>query len=218
MRPSNIPARRIVAFVEPEITLGELVCTDTSPFGTRGLAGLRSEQTKEEKYIYIYIYIYIHTYIYIYIYMYTLGDPAADLLHVGPRRHRRRGALGHGPPGGGYDSTSIRENGKGGMRKGGIGQVNRNTQQTNTNKLDFPIPPFLIPPFPISQSIHSITRMSSMHAIDLMDILNSLYSMHSNSSITNSITINSIGVRRLRLRPLRGRPLRRPRSNILVIV
>ena len=44
-----------------------------------------------------------------------------------------------------------RENGKGGMRKGGIGQVNRNTQQTNTNKLDFPIPPFLIPPFPISQ-------------------------------------------------------------------
>ena len=44
-----------------------------------------------------------------------------------------------------------RENGKGGMRKGGIGQVNRNTQQTNTNKLEFPIPPFLIPPFPISQ-------------------------------------------------------------------
>ena len=45
----------------------------------------------------------------------------------------------------------IRENGIGGMRKGGIGQVNRNTQQTNTDKLDFPIPPFLIPPFPISQ-------------------------------------------------------------------
>ena len=40
---------------------------------------------------------------------------------------------------------------KRGVRKGGIGQVNRNTQQTNTNKLDFPIPPFLIPPFPISQ-------------------------------------------------------------------
>ena len=39
------------------------------------------------------------------------------------------------------------------MRKGGIGQVNRNTQQTNTNKLDVPIPPFLIPPFPISQSL-----------------------------------------------------------------
>ena len=39
--------------------------------------------------------------------------------------------------------------------KGGIGQVNRNTQQTNTNKLDFPIPPFLIPPFPISQLTHS---------------------------------------------------------------
>ena len=45
----------------------------------------------------------------------------------------------------------VRENGKGGMRKGGIGQVNRNTQQTSTNKLEFPIPPFLIPPFPISQ-------------------------------------------------------------------
>ena len=44
-----------------------------------------------------------------------------------------------------------RENGKGGMRKGGIGQVNRNIKQTNTSKLDFPIPPFLIPPFPISQ-------------------------------------------------------------------
>ena len=39
----------------------------------------------------------------------------------------------------------------GGMRKGGIGQVNRSTQRANTNKLDFPIPPFLIPPFPISQ-------------------------------------------------------------------
>ena len=48
--------------------------------------------------------------------------------------------------------ASNRENGKGGMRKGGIGQVNRNTQQTNKNKLDFPIPPFLIPPFPISQN------------------------------------------------------------------
>ena len=46
-----------------------------------------------------------------------------------------------------------RENGKGGMRKGAIGQVNRNTQQTNTNRLDFPIPPFLIPPFPISQLV-----------------------------------------------------------------
>ena len=51
-----------------------------------------------------------------------------------------------------YISRLYRENGKGGMRKGGIGQVNRNTQQANTNKLDFPIPPpFLIPPFPISQ-------------------------------------------------------------------
>ena len=37
------------------------------------------------------------------------------------------------------------------MRKGGIGQVDRSTQQTNANKLDFPIPPFLIPHFPISQ-------------------------------------------------------------------
>ena len=71
MRPSNIPARRIVASVDPEITLGELVCTVTSPFGTRGLAGLRSEQTKTCVCTYIYIYISLSLYIYIYIYVYT---------------------------------------------------------------------------------------------------------------------------------------------------
>ena len=40
-----------------------------------------------------------------------------------------------------------REIGQGGMRKGGIGQVNRNSQQTNTNKFDFPIPLFSSPLF-----------------------------------------------------------------------
>ena len=44
-------------------------------------------------------------------------------------------------------SIVTRENGTGGMRKGGIGQVNRNTQQANTNKLDFPIPLFSSPLF-----------------------------------------------------------------------
>ena len=36
----------------------------TSPFGTRGPAGLRSEQTNKYMYVYVYIYIYIYIYIY----------------------------------------------------------------------------------------------------------------------------------------------------------
>ena len=67
--------------VDPEITLGELVCTDTSPFGTRGLAGLRSEQTKI---ICIYIYIYVYIYIYIFIHMPASGVSAEVRQRMGP--------------------------------------------------------------------------------------------------------------------------------------
>ena len=71
--------------------------------------------------IHIYIYIYIHIYLFIHIYTYIrpAGPPAQDQA---------------------LQSWGHREIGKGGMRKGGIGQVDRNAQQTNTHKLDFPIP------------------------------------------------------------------------------
>ena len=87
----------------------------------------------------MYVYIYIYIYIYAHIHYYRPEHGGV----VDAWKGRDSSVY--------FINIVIRENGKGGMRKGGIGQVNRNTQQTNTNKLDVPIPPFLIPPFPISQ-------------------------------------------------------------------